>query len=154
MIKFQKRKKILVVTSDYYEDIYKNLKVSAWDCIDDWGGDPIETIVPGALEIPQLINLHFNDKIRVYDGVIALGCVIKGETYHFEIVSNESNRGLMDVALKYSIPVGNGIITAYNYDQALERSLNKGKEAVNACFELIRFRNSLININNKNVEQD
>ena len=75
-----------------------------------------------------------------YEGYIALGCVIKGETYHFEIVSNETNRGLMEISLKHSFPLGNGIITAYNYDQALKRSLDKGKEAAIACYELIKIK--------------
>ena len=67
--------------------------------------------------------------------------MIKGETYHFEIVSNETNRGLMKIALKHFFPLGNGVITAYNYDQALKRSLDKGKEAAQACYELIKIKN-------------
>ena len=84
--------------------------------------------VPGALEIPQALNFQVNSKKNSrcsYKGYIALGCVIKGETYHFEIVSNETNRGLMNIALKHFFPLGNGVITAYNYDQALKRSLDK-----------------------------
>ena len=67
--------------------------------------------------------------------------MIKGETYHFEIVSNETNRGLMNIALKNSFPFGNGVITAYNYDQALKRSREKGSEAASACYELIKIKN-------------
>ena len=67
--------------------------------------------------------------------------MIKGETYHFETVSNETNRGLMNVALKHSFPLGNGIITAYNYEQALKRSFNKGNEAASACYELMKIKN-------------
>ena len=100
--------------------------------------------VPGALEIPQALSLQINffkNTEFSYEGLIALGCVIKGETYHFEIVSNETNRGLMDLALKHSFPLGNGIITAYNYEQALKRSFDKGNEAASACYELIKIKN-------------
>ena len=79
--------------------------------------------MPGALEIPQVLNFQYNisnNTSFAYEGYIALGCVIKGETYHFEIVSNETNRGLMNIALKHFFPLGNGVITAYNYDQALK----------------------------------
>ncbi|MDC3063247.1 6,7-dimethyl-8-ribityllumazine synthase [Alphaproteobacteria bacterium] len=151
MIKSYKRKKILVVFSNYYEKISENLVQSANDCLEGWGAHITHITVPGALEIPQLINLNLSDKLAFYDGVVALGCVIKGETYHFEVVSNETNRALMNVALNYSMPIGNGVITAYNYDQALKRSFDKGKEAVNACFELMRSRDNLRNIN---VEKD
>ena len=94
------------------------------------------------------VNFSKNTGIS-YDGYIALGCVIKGETYHFEIVSNETNRGLMNIALKHFFPLGNGLITAYNYDQALKRSYDKGKEAALACYELIKIRKY-----NKNVEKN
>ena len=86
------------------------------------------------------VNISKNIRFA-YEGYIALGCVIKGETYHFEIVSNETNRGLMNIALKHTFPLGNGVITAYNYDQALKRSLDKGKEAAQACYELIKIKN-------------
>ena len=100
--------------------------------------------VPGALEIPQALNIQLNiceKKGIFFTGYIALGCVIKGETYHFEIVSNETNRGLMNIALKHSFPLGNGIITAYNYDQALKRSFEKGREAASACYALMQIKN-------------
>ena len=100
--------------------------------------------VPGALEIPQALNFNSNlskNKIFDYRGFVALGCIIKGETYHFEIVSNETNRCLMNVAIKHSFPLGNGVITAYNYEQALKRSLDKGKEAALACYELMKIKN-------------
>ena len=137
--------KVLIIISKYYEDISENLLKSATTFLKNKSFifDIIE--VPGALEIPQALNLKVNfskNKNLLYEGCIALGCVIKGETYHFEIVSNESNRGLMDVALKYSFPLGNGIITAYNYNQALERSFDKGGEAALACYELLKIKNN------------
>ena len=137
-------KKVLIIISKYYKDISENLLKSAVTFLEENSilFDVIE--VPGALEIPQVLNFQVNISNNLsfgYEGYIALGCVIKGETYHFEIVSNETNRGLMNIALKHSFPLGNGVITAYNYDQALKRSLDKGEEAAQACYELIKIKN-------------
>ena len=136
-------RKVLIIISKYYKDISENLLKSAVTFLEENSilFDVIE--VPGALEIPQVLNFQANisnNKRFSYEGYIALGCVIKGETYHFEIVSNETNRGLMNIALKHFFPLGNGVITAYNYDQALKRSLDKGKEAAQACYELIKIK--------------
>ena len=136
--------KVLIIISKYYRDISENLLNSAETFLKNESiiFDILE--VPGALEIPQAFNFNrnlTNNKTRDYKGFIALGCIIKGETYHFKIVSNETNRGLMNVALKYSLPLGNGIITAYNYEQALNRSFDKGKEAALACYELMKIKN-------------
>ena len=137
--------KVLIILSNYYKEISENLLKSAVNFLEEKSilFDVIK--VPGALEIPQVLNLQENvlkDSALFYEGYIALGCVIKGETYHFEIVSNETNRCLMDVALKYSCPLGNGIITSYNYEQALKRSFDKGNEAAMACYELIKIKKS------------
>ncbi len=136
--------KVLIIISKYYKDISENLLKSAEIFLKHKSitFDIIE--VPGALEIPQVLNFNSNlskNKICDYRGFIALGCIIKGETYHFEIVSNETNRCLMNVAMKHSFPLGNGIITAYNYEQALKRSYDKGKEAAFACYELMKIKN-------------
>jgi len=144
--------KVLIIISKYYKDISENLLKSATTFLEEnfIKFDLIE--VPGALEIPQALNLQQNiseNKGLYYEGYIALGCVIKGETYHFEIVSNETNKGLMNIALKHSFPLGNGIITAYNYDQALKRSFEKGGEAASACYELIKIKNC-----NNNVDKN
>ena len=137
-------RKVLIIISKYYKDISENLLKSAVTFLEENSilFDVIE--VPGALEIPQVLNFQVNNSNNLrfsYEGYIALGCVIKGETYHFEIVSNETNRGLMNIALKHSFPLGNGIITAYNYDQALKRSFDKGREAASACYALMQIKN-------------
>ena len=137
-------KKVLIIISKYYKDISENLLKSAVNFLKEnsISFDIIE--VPGALEIPQAFNFQINSSKNIrfcYNGCIALGCIIKGETYHFEIVSNETNRCLMNIALKHSFPLGNGIITAFNYDQALKRSFDKGNEAALACYELIKIKN-------------
>ena len=136
--------KVLIIISKYYRDISENLLKSAEIFLKNKSiiFDIIE--VPGALEIPQALNFNANlskNKNFHYKGFVVLGCIIKGETYHFEIVSNETNRCLMNVATKYSFPLGNGIITAYNYKQALKRSHDKGKEAALACYELMKIKN-------------
>ena len=135
--------KVLIILSKYYKEISENLLKSAATFLEEKSilYDIVE--VPGALEIPQVLNLQenmLNDKTFFYRGYIVLGCVIKGETYHFEIVSNETNRCLMDLALKYSCPLGNGIITSYNYEQALKRSFDKGNEAASACYKLMKIK--------------
>ena len=145
-------RKVLIIISKYYKDISENLLKSAVTFLEENSilFDVIE--VPGALEIPQVLNFQVNISNNVsfaYEGYIALGCVIKGETYHFEIVSNETNRGLMNIALKHFFPLGNGVITAYNYDQALKRSFEKGGEAASACYELMKIKDF-----NNNVEEN
>ena len=93
--------------------------------------------VPGALEIP--LALQWLAQTRRYDALVAVGCVIRGETYHFEVVCNESARGVMDVALEFGIPVGNGILTTQDEAQALAR-LDKGAEALRVAVEMARLR--------------
>ena len=138
--------KVLIIISKYYKDISENLLNSAMTFLNEKSimFDVIE--VPGALEIPQALNIKINNSKKVgsiYKGFIALGCVIKGETYHFEVVSNEANKGLMNVAIKHSLPLGNGIITTYNYEQALKRSFEKGREAASACYELMKIKDNI-----------
>jgi 6,7-dimethyl-8-ribityllumazine synthase len=93
--------------------------------------------VPGALEIPLV--LQWMAQSGRFDALVALGVVVRGETYHFEIVSNESARGVMDVALQFGIPVANGILTTNNDEQAYAR-LDKGAEAVRVALELAALR--------------
>tara|TARA_X000000950_G_C13620838_1_gene539338 strand:+ start:67 stop:516 length:450 start_codon:yes stop_codon:yes gene_type:complete len=143
------KKKILLVCSPYYKDITSNLIKGASDLLISNSVDYKILNVPGALEIAPAIKLILDKSIEktIFDGYIALGCVIKGETYHFEIVANESSRALTDLALNYSIPIGNGILTVSNKDQAIKRSdpnkLNKGAAAAQACLSLVNIKNSI-----------
>jgi 6,7-dimethyl-8-ribityllumazine synthase len=141
-------KKILLVCSPYYKQISDNLIKGATNVLVSKSINYEILYVPGALEIAPAIKLTY-DKSKdnsYFDGFIALGCVIRGETYHFEIVSNESARSLSDLSINYSLPIGNGILTVENKKQALERSdpkkLNKGSGAALACLSLIDFKNS------------
>ncbi len=93
--------------------------------------------VPGALEIP--LTLQTMARSGKYDALIALGAVIRGETYHFEIVSNESARGITDVQLATGVPVANGILTTENDDQAEVRMAQKGTDCALAAIEMARL---------------
>ena len=140
-----KKKKILIVASKYYSNIIDLKLKIVCDLLKKNKISYNVIKVSGSFEIPLAISKN----IKKFDGFIALGCIIKGETYHFEIVSNETNRCLMNIALKHSFPLGNGIITAFNYDQALKRSSDKGNEAALACYELIKINNY-----NNNVDKN
>lgn len=93
--------------------------------------------VPGALEIP--LALQWMAQSGKFDCLAALGCVVRGDTYHFELVANESARGVMDVALEFGIPIANGILTTDDEAQA-EARLDKGAEAVRVALEMARLR--------------
>ena len=128
-------KKVLVVCSPYYKDITQNLIKGAKRVLRSNSVEYKIINVPGALEIAPSIKIYSekSSKEILFDGFVALGCIIRGETYHFEIVSNESARALSDLSITYSLPIGNGILTVENKEQAIERSdplrLNKGAGA-------------------------
>jgi 6,7-dimethyl-8-ribityllumazine synthase len=96
--------------------------------------------VPGALEIP--LALQWLAQQGRFDALVGIGCVIRGDTYHFDIVANESARGLMDVALEFGIPIGNGILTTEDEAQAQAR-LDKGAEAVDAAIRMAKLKAGL-----------
>jgi len=96
--------------------------------------DVVLATVPGALEIP--LTLQTMAQSGKYDALVALGCVIRGETYHFEVVSNESSRGVTDVQLATGLPVANAILTVENDDQARVRMIQKGTEAAQCAVEI------------------
>ncbi len=98
-------------------------------------------MVPGALEVPVALQaLAEQDE---YDALIALGCIIRGETYHFELVANESGAGVSRVALDYHIPVANAILTTENLEQALARQTEKGRDAAHVAVEMANLLNDL-----------
>ena len=131
-------RKILIVSSNYYQNISNNLERGAIDTLKE-NSFVYELInAPGCFEIPYLIKKNINN----YDGFIALGCIIKGETYHFEVISNETTRKIMDISVDNLLPIGLGILTCYSLEQAIIRSdvnkKNKGREAVLACISLLK----------------
>ena len=132
------KKKGLIVVSNYYEDISKNL-VNSCEVILKKNNCQFDVkTVSGSLEIPTLISI--NIKKKKYNFFIALGCIIKGKTPHFDFISDAITRSLLDLSIINNKPVTNGIITALNYTQAKERSSkirNKGKEAALAVISLL-----------------
>ena len=114
------KKKILIVSSNYYEDISKNLLEN---CLNTIGDDyEFETLdIGGSFEIPIIILKN----IAKFEGFIALGCIIKGETPHFNFISQTITNALMKLSLDYKKPIGNGILTCLNKDQAIVRSKKK-----------------------------
>jgi 6,7-dimethyl-8-ribityllumazine synthase len=126
-----------IVASRFNEDIAGQLLERAKREAQALGASATVVEVPGALEIP--VALQWLAQSGRFDALAAVGCVIRGETYHFEIVCNESARGVMDVALEYGVPVGNGILTTNDEAQALAR-LDKGAEAVRVAVEMARHK--------------
>ena len=125
------KKKILIVIANYYKDISLNLMKSAMNEIKN--SYYIKTInVPGVFEIPVTISKN----IRKYDGFIALGCVIKGQTPHFDFISKAATDHIMKISIDSKKPVGNGIITCLNMKQAIKRK-HKGKEASKAVISVL-----------------
>ena len=124
--------KILIVLADYYRDISVDLLESTIDHIDKKSKFNLIR-VPGVFEIPVVISKN----IKKYDGFIALGCVIKGQTPHFDFISQATTNAIMDLSIDHRKPIGNGIITALNKDQAENRSTKKGKEAAIAVFSVL-----------------
>jgi 6,7-dimethyl-8-ribityllumazine synthase len=118
-------KKILIVLADYYEDISSLLLESAKNNLNNFSLKVIK--VPGVFEIPITISKN----IKKYDAFIALGCVIKGETPHFDFISSASTQAIMNLSVDSKKPIGNGIITCLNMKQARARG-KKGKEAAEA----------------------
>ena len=133
--------KVLIVGAGFYRHIYDLQLKGAIDALEA-GGHKHELVeVPGALEIPAAIALA--SETGAYDAYVALGCVIRGETYHFEVVSNESARGLMALAMD-GVAIGNGILTVENEAQALTRARpdekDKGGEAAKAAIRMFEIR--------------
>ncbi len=142
--------RVLIVEARFYEHISDALLKGAVRVLDEAGATYDRIAVPGALEVPTAIAIAIDaatKKRAPYDGVVALGCVIQGETYHFELVSNESARGLMDLSVSRQLPIGNGILTVDNEAQALARSTNdgrnKGVSAARAVLTMIVLKRSL-----------
>lgn len=133
-------KKILIVNSNYYKKISYNLVLNAKNRLLRSKFKVSVLNVPGAFEIPIAIRKN----IKTFDGFIALGCVIKGQTPHFDLICSSIFDSILNLSLKYSKPIGNGVITALNLKQAIERSKNinskkpnKGLEAANAVISIL-----------------
>ena len=139
--------RVLIIEARYYEDISNALLDGAMDALKKYQGLEIITItVPGALEIPHVISIAEKEAAG-YDGYIALGCVIRGETTHYDYVCTERARALMDLAIGNQLAIGNGIITVENSDQAWARAdlnrKNKGGFAAETVLRMISIKDEM-----------
>ncbi|KST58570.1 6,7-dimethyl-8-ribityllumazine synthase [Methylobacterium sp. GXS13] len=132
--------RILVVEARYYDALADELLAGARAAIEAAGAHATVVTVPGALEIPAAVAILADD----YDAVVALGCVIRGETGHYDIVAGESARALMDLSVQRRLPLGNGILTVETEAQALERArvaeMNKGGGAAEAALAVLALK--------------
>jgi 6,7-dimethyl-8-ribityllumazine synthase len=139
--------RILVVEARYYDAIADTLLAGVTRALEEAGASHDVVTVPGALEIPTALAIALDAaaaRRKPYDGAVALGCVIRGDTIHFEIVSEQSARGVMEISIARKIPIGNGILTVNNEDQAKVRANldegDKGGEAARATLTLVRLK--------------
>ena len=148
------RTHLLIVEARFYDDIADALLEGATNALREAGARWDVITVPGALEIPAVIAMALeaadDGDGTDYDGFVALGTVIRGETYHFDIVANESARALMDLAVNETLAIGNGILTVENRDQAWKRASlhgegekDKGGFAAKAALTMIDIRKRL-----------
>ncbi len=144
------RPHLLIVEARFYDDLADALLEGATAALKAAQATFDVITVPGALEIPAVIAMAleaaYEDGVS-YDGFVALGTVVRGETYHFEIVANESSRGLMDLSIGEAIAIGNGILTVENDEQARLRAMpgdrNKGGAAARTALAMIAVRQKL-----------
>ena len=139
---FDKPVKLLIVVAPYYKDIADQLVAGARGVAAACGAQADLVEVPGALEVPTAIAMA--ERLAKYDGYVALGCVIRGETTHYDIVAGESARAIMDMAVIEALAIGNGILTVENDAQAYARARvaekNKGGAAAEAALAMIALR--------------
>jgi len=142
--------RILVVEARYYDDIADFLLAGAMKVLNEAGTEVERITVPGSLEIPSAIVIAVDaakQKGLAYEGVVALGCVIRGDTIHFEIVSQLSAQGLLELSVARGLPIGNGIVTVNTLTQALARARiqeqDKGGDAARAALTMVALKRRL-----------
>jgi len=140
---------IMIALSRYYEEVAEQLLAGALAVLEEAGASYELYEVPGAFEIPAAMatamrSPEFSGGRRRFDGYIALGCVIRGETTHYDYVCGECARGLQDLAVRNCLALGFGVLTTENMDQAMARADvnrgNKGADAANACLRMVEFK--------------
>lgn len=134
--------KVFIAVARFYEDLAHALQRGAGERLEKEGITYEVANVPGAFELPAAIAMAIASK--QYDGYIALGCVIRGETTHYDYVCAESARGLNDLAIRHNVPLGYGILTVETVEQAWERAAldrgNKGADAAQACIAMMNLK--------------
>ncbi len=138
---------VMILEARYYDDINDMLLFGAIEALEKAGATYEKVTVPGALEIPVALQYGAQRQNgRRFDAFVALGCVIRGDTTHYDIVSNESARGIMEASLRHNLAVGNGILTVENMDQALDRAdktrQNKGGGAAYAALAMLALKHA------------
>jgi 6,7-dimethyl-8-ribityllumazine synthase len=139
--------RFLIVEGRFYEALNNQLVAGARAVIEAAGGEAVLVTMRGALEIPAAIAIACDKAAaagRPFAGAVALGVVIRGETTHYDIVANESSRGIMTLTIERSFPIGNGIVTVENMGQAEDRAfvdrMNKGGDAAEAMLQLCALK--------------
>ena len=135
---------IAIVQARFNESVTQTLADACKTELTTLGVDPRHVdhvTVPGALEVP--LALQALAEQNRYDALIALGCIIRGETYHFELVANESGAGVTRVSLDYQIPIANAILTVENMEQAVARQVDKGRDAARVAVEMANLADRL-----------
>jgi 6,7-dimethyl-8-ribityllumazine synthase len=136
--------KALIIEADFYTQISGLLRAGAISVLEEAGIEHDVVVVPGALEIPAALLFAVENNLKTYDCFVVLGCVIRGETSHYDIVCNESARGLYNLSLQYSLALGNGILTVENEEQAIERAdpqkKDKGGAAAKAALHMLAVK--------------
>lgn len=140
--------KALIIEADFYTQISGLLRTGAISVLEESGVEYDVVVVPGALEIPAALLFAVENNLKTYDCFVVLGCVIRGETSHYDIVCGESARGLYDLALQYSLALGNGILTVENEEQAIERAdpqkKDKGGAAAKAALHMLAVKKKYV----------
>ncbi len=143
---------VLIIEGRFYEEIVDELVKGAIAKLEAQNIKYERIAVPGAMEVPQVMNLAIKSD-KDYQGVISLGCVIRGETSHYDIVADESAAMLLKLACAYNLPLGNGILTVESKEQAVIRAAsdgkNKGGDAAEACLRLMEIQKQFSNDSQK-----
>ena len=133
-----KKLNFLIVCADFYEDIADAMIDKAKNYLDQKEYSYEVNRVSGSFEIPTLLSMFDDERIQKYDGIIALGCIIRGETKHFDFISSSIIDGIMSLSMNRKIPIGNGILTCENMDQVKARYEKKPVETIDAVISVLR----------------
>lgn len=146
----QSSSNVLVIESNFYRNISEISLSATKEMLRSLGITFDHISVPGSFDIANAMNIALENVN--YDGVVVLGCVIRGETFHFELVSHESARSINEVAIHYSMPLGFGIITVDNMQQAEARAADYAKRAVMACIQLMGIKSEFTSVESGEAE--
>ncbi|TIU98874.1 MAG: 6,7-dimethyl-8-ribityllumazine synthase [Mesorhizobium sp.] len=149
-IRPKKKAHLLIIEARFHDDLADALLEGATSALEEAGATYDVVTVPGALEIPAVISFALDGAAEggpSYDGFVALGTIVRGDTYHFDIVANESSRALMDLSVQEAVCIGNGILTTENDEQAWTRAKrsegDKGGFAARAALTMIALKQQL-----------